>query len=464
MTEASFIQQVRKLSDNFFSEKGRHPSMFIQTFGCQMNDRESEKLHGLLLAMGYMESHSEAEANLVLYNTCCVRESAENKVFGRLGRLKTLKIKQPDKTIVLCGCMPQREEVMEKVKSHHRHVDVVFGTFNKHHFPRLLFEHFTERKQVIEILSDHSEASPDEFDGQTTRFLPHKAGITVMHGCDNYCAYCIVPYVRGREKSRLPEEILTEIEALAADGVKEIMLLGQNVNSYGRGLEAPISFAELLKKISEVQGLKRIRFMTSHPKDLSQELIDVIRDNKKVCKQVHLPVQSGSTRVLEAMNRGYTKEQYLQLIARLREAVPDIAVTTDIIVGFPGETEADFLDTLDVVRQVKFAGAFTFMYSPREGTPAADLVDDSPKEIVKERFNRLLAVVNPTQLAHNEGYLGQVIEVMVDGESDEPGQYTGRTDDYVLVHFESEKPLAPGDVVQVEIVGCKSFYVKGRLC
>jgi len=464
MTEASYIQQVRKLSDGFFSEKGRPPSMFVQTFGCQMNDRESEKLHGLLLAMGYMESHSETEADLVLYNTCCVRESAESKVFGRLGRLKTEKVKQPDKTIVLCGCMPQREEVMAEVRRHHRHVDVVFGTFNKHHFPRLLFEHLTERKQVIEVLTDHSEASPDEFDGQTTRFLPHKAGITVMHGCDNYCSYCIVPYVRGREKSRLPEEILTEIEALAADGVKEIMLLGQNVNSYGRGLEAPISFAELLKKISEVQGLKRIRFMTSHPKDLSQELIDVIRDNKKVCKQVHLPVQSGSTQILEAMNRGYTKEQYLQLIARLREAVPDIAVTTDIIVGFPGETEADFLDTLDVVRQVKFAGAFTFMYSPREGTPAADLVEDSPKEIVKERFNRLLAVVNPTQLAHNEGYLGQVIEVMVDGESDEPGQYTGRTDDYVLVHFESEKPLAPGDVVQVEIVGCKSFYVKGRLC
>jgi len=478
MTEVSYIQQVRRLSDGFFSEKGRQPSMFIQTFGCQMNERESEKLHGLLLAMGYSESPGEAEADLVLYNTCCVRGSAENRVYGKLGNLKIYKKKNPDKVIVLCGCMPQREEVMEEISRHHRQVDIVFGTFNKHHFPRLLFEYLTHRKRVIEILKDHTEeaeeeASIDEFDGQTTRFLSHKAGVTVMHGCNNYCAYCIVPYVRGREKSRSVEEILTEIAALAADGVKEILLLGQNVNSYGKELglsgdqASSISFAGLLRQINEISGLRRIRFMTSHPKDLSQDLIDAIRDCDKVCKHIHLPMQAGSSAILEAMNRGYTKEQYLQLIDRLREAVPDIAITTDIIVGFPGESEADFCDTLDVVEKAKLAGAFTFIYSPREGTPAADLADmkekELPKAIVHQRFNRLIEAINPLQLAHNQRLVHKTVKVMVDGEADKPGLFTGRTDDNVLVHFESEGDLALGDIVDVEITGCKTFYATGKM-
>ena len=463
MTETSYIQQVRKLSDGFFSEKGRQPSMFIQTFGCQMNDRESEKFHGLLLAMGYSESYSEEAADLVLYNTCCVRENAEKKIYGKLGHLKAYKRVQPNKVIVLCGCMPQREEVIKEVKRYHRHIDVIFGTFNKHHFPRLLFEHLTHHKTVIEILEDYSETSADEFDSQTSRLLPHKAGVTVIHGCDNYCSYCIVPYVRGREKSRPAKEILTEIEALADDGVKEIMLLGQNVNSYGHGFESPVSFSELLKRVNEVTGLRRIRFMTSHPKDLSQELIDTIRDCKKVCKQIHLPMQSGSSHILKAMNRGYTKEQYLELVDRLRKAVPNIAITTDIIVGFPGESEADFSDTLEVVRQAKFVGAFTFMYSSRAGTPAADLTDEIPKEVIQARFNRLIEVVNPMQLAHNQQYIHQTVEVMVEGESDKPGWFTGRTDDNVLVHFDSAKAVIPGDIVDVEISGCKTFYMTGRM-
>lgn len=499
----SYIQQVQILSDDFFSSYGRKPSMYIKTFGCQMNDRESEKLQGLLIAMGYQKSSNEDEADLVLYNTCCVRESAENKVYGRLGRLKTIKAKQPGKVIVLCGCMPQRVEVMAELNRFHKHLDIVFGTYNKHHFPRLLHEHLTHRKPVIEILQDHAKDDSSFFDSQTTRSLAHKASVTIMHGCNNYCSYCIVPYVRGREVSRTPAEILTEIEILADDGVKEIILLGQNVNSYSYG------FSDLIKKVNAVPKLKRIRFMTSHPKDMSQELIDAIGSCEKVSKHVHLPVQSGSSRILASMNRGYNKEEYLQLINRLRERVPDVAITTDIIVAFPGETEEDFRDTLDAVTKAKFAGAYTFIYSPREGTPAADLTDEIPKETAHERFNRLLDVVNPIVLDYNSQCLGRKVEVMVDEvvvdeivlDSNKKGRFTGRTDDNILVHFElgdeagdevgngvgnkvgnkagnevedevvdevghkgdNSKIPKPGDIVLVEITECKTFYMKGRI-
>jgi len=439
----SHIQQVQAISDNFFAENGRKPGMFIRTFGCQMNERESEKLHGLLSAMGYAESASEEEAELVLYNTCCVRESAENRVYGNLGYLKALK-----KIVVLCGCMPQRPEVITEIKRGYRHVNIIFGTFNKHHFPKLLLEYLTHGKQVIEILQDHSEADKD-FDIQTTRFFPHKAGVTIMHGCNNYCSYCIVPHVRGREVSRPVPEIMQEIEALAADGVKEVMLLGQNVNSYEYG------FADLIRKVNEVQGLERIRFMTSHPKDLSQDLIDAMRSCEKVCKQIHLPMQSGSSRILEAMNRGYTKEEYLALTDRLK----GISISTDIIVGFPGESEEDFLDTLDAVKKAGFAGAFTFMYSRREGTPAADLTNELPKELVHERFNRLLEITKPQQLAHNQSYIGRTVTIMAEGESNKPGIFTGRADDNMLVHFEGS--AKPGDMLEVEITGCKTFYAIG---
>ena len=453
----AYIQQVKMLSESFYLEKGRYPSMFIRTFGCQMNDRESEKLHALLLAMAYEEAPSENNADLVLYNTCCVRESAENKVFGNLGYLKEQKHSQPGKVIVFCGCMPQREEIMTKIKHHHRHIDVIFGTFNKHHFPKLLFEHLTSKKQVVEILQSFDEASPVEPGLQTTRFSPHKAGVTVMHGCDNYCTYCIVPYVRGRETSRPLDDVMAEIEALAADGVREVMLLGQNVNSYAYG------FAELVRKVNEIEALKRIRFMTSHPKDLSRDLIEAMRDCEKVCKQIHLPMQSGSSRILEAMNRGYTKEQYLQLISRLRQAIPEIAVTTDIIVGFPGESEDDFADTIDAARTAGFAGAFTFIYSHREGTPAALLKNELPKNVVSERFKRLTDLLNPMQLAHNKRHLGHSIEIMAEGKTDKTGKFTGRSDDYVLVHFDSShEDIKPGDMLFVEINDCKTFYITGR--
>jgi len=463
ITEA--IKQVRARSDQQLAETTRRPSMFIQTFGCQMNVRESEKLHGLLLEMGYSLSPSEKEADLVVYNTCSVRESAENKVFGKLGYLKAYKAEQPGKIIVLCGCMPQRESVMEEIRRHHSHIDIIFGTYNKHHFPQLLFEHLTHGQPVVELLNEHSQIPEEAFDGQTTRFSPHKAGVTIMHGCDNFCAYCIVPAVRGRERSRPSQDILTEIEALAADGVREVMLLGQNVNSYGRGLSESISFADLLVKINAISEIRRIRFMTSHPKDLSDDLISAIRDSEKVCKHIHLPMQAGSTQVLERMNRGYTKEGYLQLVDRLRAKLPNIAITTDIIVGFPGETEANFEDTLDAAQRANFAGAFTFLYSPREGTPAADFDDEISKEIADARFRRLLDIMNPMQLEYNRQYINKVVEVMTDGKADSSGtgRFTGRTGDNLLVHFESAIEVKPGDCVMVEITECKTFYMKGRV-
>jgi len=448
------IQKIHGLSDAFFTEHGRFPSMFIQTFGCQMNDRESEKLFGLLQAMGYVESPSEDAADLILYNTCCVRGKAEEKVFGRLGRLKTYKKAQPKKVIVVCGCMPQRAEVIDELKRSHKHVDVVFGTFNKHHFPKLLLEHLNTGSKVYEILQEHSETSSEEYDGQTSRFSPHKAGVTVMYGCDNFCSYCIVPYVRGREKSRPIDEVMMEIEALVADGVKEILLLGQNVNSYAYG------FDKLLRKINAVSGVERIRFMTSHPKDLSASLVNAIRDYEKVCKHIHLPIQSGSTRVLEMMNRNYTQKEYLQLIGYLRKAIPGIAITTDIIVGFPGETEEDFENTLEAVKKAEFAGAFTFQYSQREGTPAASFEGELSKKVVQNRFERLLAFLNPIQLAHNKAYIGQIVKVMVD--SDETDIYTGRTDSNVLTHFTSSTKLNLGDIVDVNITSCKTFYIAGE--
>ena len=445
----NYIQAISGLNDKVFSETGRKPSMFIQTFGCQMNDRESEKLYGYLAAMGYEEAPVEEQADLVLYNTCCVRESAENKVYGKLGNLKSQKEKHPEKIIVFCGCMPQREDVMTQIYKHHKHVDVIFGTFNKHHFPMLLYRRLTEGKPAAEILHSYSDLPSEDFEQQVSRFLPHKAGVTIMHGCDNFCSYCIVPHVRGREKSREPDDILKEINSLASDGVKEVMLLGQNVNSYIFG------FPGLLQKIADVPEIKRVRFMTSHPKDLSRELIKVISENDKICKHIHLPIQAGSDKVLKAMNRGYTKEQYLDLVYRLRTEIPAISVTTDIIVGFPGETEEDFEDTLDAVQKAEFSGAFTFLYSHRKGTPAAEMTTEVPRETAQNRFNKLIQLLNPIQLAYNKRFYNKVVEVFADNDS------SGRADNNILVHFEGK--ASAGSIINVQINECKTFYMKGNI-
>ena len=384
-----FIEKARELVQERKETLGRPLSYHVITFGCQMNARDSEKLRGILESVGYEEA-PEDRADFVIYNTCTVRENANTRLYGRLGQQKPRKKKNPHMMIALCGCMMQEPQVVEKLKKSYSFVDIIFGTHNIYKFAELLVTRLTSERMVIDIWKDTDKIVEDL---PNQRKYPFKSGINIMFGCNNFCSYCIVPYVRGRERSRQPEAILREIRRMAADGVTEIMLLGQNVNSYGKTLEHPISFARLLTMIEEIEGIRRIRFMTSHPKDLSDELIQVMAASSKICRHFHLPVQSGSSRILQKMNRRYTKEQYLELADKIRAAIPDISLTTDIIVGFPGETEEDFQETLDVVRKVRYDSAFTFLYSKRTGTPAAVMEDQVPEEVAKDRFNRLLQEV-----------------------------------------------------------------------
>ena len=429
---------------------------FINTFGCQMNAHDSEKLAGMLESMGYEECESEKEADLVIFNTCCIRENAENKVYGNLGYLKHVKEEGKDLKIVLCGCMTQQDAVIEKLRKSFSFVDIIFGTFNLHKFPMLLHSNLTSKSRIIDIWKEHGDMTEDL---PQLRQSGHKASINIMYGCNNFCTYCIVPYVRGREKSRPVEDILREAKALAADNVKELMLLGQNVNSYGKDFENGESFAGLLRKISETDGIERIRFMTSHPKDLSDELILAIKDIPKICGHLHLPFQSGSSRILKKMNRKYSKDEYLSLIEKVKKEIPDIALTTDIIVGFPGETEEDFEETLDLVKRCGFSGAYTFLYSKRTGTPAAVMEDQVPEETAKARFNRLVAAVNPIIRSRNESQIGKTLRVLVDEKSRE-GVMTGRAEDNSLVHFEGGEELI-GTFVDVKIEDCVTFYLSG---
>jgi tRNA-2-methylthio-N6-dimethylallyladenosine synthase len=436
-----------------------------------MNVRESEKLSGVIEAMGYERAASEREADLVLYNTCCVRGNAENKIFGNLSYLKYQKQFNPELIVAVCGCMVQQPEIFSLIEEKHAYIDVVFGTANHAMFPELLMRRLDAGKPARDISGKDTppKISPDEASGcnvnaLTARGHGYKAGVNVMYGCNNFCSYCIVPYVRGRERSRLPADVLSEVRALAGDGVKEIMLLGQNVNSYGAGFDEPVSFAELLRRVNEVEGLKRIRFMTSHPKDFSDELIAAVRDCGNVCKQVHLPLQSGSSRVLADMNRRYTKEQYITLTEKLRAAIPGVALSTDIIVGYPGETEEDFAETLDVVRRVRFNGAFTFIYSKRAGTPAAKRGDAVPRDVAMERFNRLTGAINPILLEYNEAKLGTLIPVMLEDGKSRLG-IRSRAGDNTLVHVSAPDgtDLKPGDLVEVRITEAKTFYVTAEL-
>ena len=447
-------------NDRLAEATGRRPRFFVRTYGCQMNDRDSEKMTALLGQLGYEAAPSQDEADFVLYNTCCVRESAEDKVFGHLSRLKRVKMDKPDLIIGVCGCMTQQPDIAEKFQKKHPYVNLVFGTGNRHRLPEFLWQTIQTGRPVIDITEGDELPEIDDIP-VTTRDFPHKAGVNIMYGCDNYCAYCIVPYVRGRERSRPMDDILKEAEALASDGVKEIMLLGQNVNAYGKGLDESATFPELLRRVNAIPGLERIRFMTSHPKDFSDELIFAIRDLPKVCKSVHLPLQSGSTRVLADMNRMYTQEDYLALAKRLQAEIPEIALSTDIIVGYPGERPEDFQATLDVARQVRFAGAFTFIYSKRSGTPAAERTDTIPRKEVSERFDRLTATLYPIMQEKNEQKIGQALAVMV--EDAQGAVCKGRADDHTLVHFTSEKALNPGDIVPVRINEAKTFYVSGAV-
>lgn len=425
-----------------------------------MNARDSEKLAGILTQAGYRLTESEEEADLCIYNTCTVRDNANQRVYGRLGFLNGLKKKNPRMKIALCGCMMQEQTVIDKIKKSYRFVDLIFGTHNIFKFAELLAVMFESDRMVIDIWEQTKEIVEKL---PVSRKYPYKSGINIMYGCDNFCSYCIVPYVRGRERSRDPAEILDEIRRLVDDGVVEVMLLGQNVNSYGKKSDISVTFAGLLREIEKIDGLKRIRFMTSHPKDLSDDLIEVMRDSKKICRHLHLPLQSGSDRILKAMNRRYTKEQYLALVDKIKTAMPDIAVTTDIIVGFPGETSADVDETIDVVKKVGFDNAFTFIYSKRTGTPAAAMENQVPEDVVKEGFDKLLKVVQDTAKAKAALLQGQVREALAEEINEQDSRLiTGRLSNNMIVHFPADASLI-GQIRNVSLDECHGFYYTGHL-
>ena len=456
--QREYIEKCREIIAERSEKSGRPLSAIVCTFGCQMNERDSEKIMGSLMEMGYERALSEEDADIIIYNTCTVRENADKRLYGRLGVCKAYKQKNKDMLIALCGCMMQEEHVVDKIRKSYPYVDVLFGTHNIFKFPELLYTRLTGNSQIIDIWKDTDEIVEDL---PTRRKYSFKTGINIMYGCDNFCSYCIVPYVRGRERSRDPKEIIREAEKAAADGVVEVMLLGQNVNSYGKGLDTKVTFAELLSEIAKVDGIGRVRFMTSHPKDLSPELIQVIAENKKVARQIHLPLQSGSDRILKDMNRHYTKEQYIKLALKIREEIPDVSITSDIIVGFPGETAADVDDTIDVIEQVRFDGAFTFEYSPRTGTPAAKM-KQLDKAFVQENFDRVLSAVQRISKEQAGRFEGRVMEVLIEGEDEkDASRYTGRISQNNVVHF-PKMGFSLGDFVNVSLDECMGFYYNGK--
>lgn len=454
-----FMAKAKRHTDRLAAKLGRTPTCCVTTFGCQMNARDSEKLAGILEQVGYHMVENE-NADFVIFNTCTVRDNANQRVYGRLGELKGFKKKNPHMKIALCGCMMQEPSVIEKIRESYRFVDLIFGTHNIFKFAELLAAVYESKGMVIDIWKDTDQIVEDL---PVERKYPFKSGINIMFGCNNFCSYCIVPYVRGRERSRSPRDILREIEGLAADGVVEIMLLGQNVNSYGKNLEEPMTFAQLLSEIEKIEGIKRIRFMTSHPKDLSEELIQVMKHSKKICRHLHLPLQAGSTRILTAMNRRYTKEQYVALARHIREEIPDIALTTDIIVGFPGETPEDVEETIEVIKEVGYENAFTFIYSKRTGTPAAAMENQVPEEVVKPCFDKVLKTVQETARNRVKRYRGQVMEALVEEVNEQDAALlTGRLSNNILVHFPGEKALI-GSVVKIMLDECHGFYYVGHI-
>lgn len=455
-----FIKKCREIVKKKSEELGRPLYACSVCMGCQMNARDSEKLAGILRQIGYGITDSE-NADFVIFNTCTVRDNANQKVYGRLGELNGLKRKNPDMKIALCGCMMQEPTVIEKLKKSYPFVNLIFGTHNIFKFAELLNTVYENENSgtIIDIWQDTDRIVEDL---PVERKYPFKSGVNIMFGCNNFCSYCIVPYVRGRERSRAPEEILREVRNLAADGVKEIMLLGQNVNSYGKQEQKGfITFPELLREVEKVEGIERIRFMTSHPKDLSDELIQVMKESKKICRHLHLPLQSGSTRILEKMNRCYTKESYLALTEKIREEIPDISLTTDIIVGFPGETWQDAEDTIDVIRKVQFDNAFTFVYSKRTGTPAAAM-EQVPPELARENFDRILACVQETARERVKRFAGLTLPVLVEEvNGQDRSLVTGRLSNNTVVHFPGEASLI-GQIVDVTLEKCEGFYFCGQ--
>lgn len=432
----------------------------IITYGCQMNVHDSEKLAGMLSEIGYTETSSQHDADLVLFNTCCVRENAELKVYGNVGALKAYKQANPNMIIGVCGCMMQQEEIAKFIVDRFPFVDLVFGTHNLHRFPQLILQALDSSHTIIEVLDE---------EGTIVEHIPTKrdkgvsAWTTIMYGCNNFCSYCIVPYVRGRERSRDPEEIVNEITKLGNQGYKEITLLGQNVNSYGKDMGGGYLFHDLLSDINKINSIERIRFMTSHPKDLSKELIRTMANSEKVCEHLHLPIQAGNNRILKAMNRKYTREEYIGLVESVREAMPDIALTTDIIVGFPGESSQEFEDTLDIIKRLKFDSAYTFIYSPRKGTPAVNIEDKISIEEKKERLAKLIEIQSKISRMKNDAYIGKVKEVLVEGRSKTNDKVlTGRTRENKIVNFIADEKVI-GQLIRVKITKARSWSLEGEV-
>ena len=457
--ELEYIEKVKKINE------GKNLKYHILTMGCQLNENDSEKICGMLENMGYSRTENVSEADLVIYNTCCVRENAEEKLFGKLGEVK--KLKEAKGTIIaIGGCMMQEKHIVDKIKKSYKY-DVIFGTHTLHKFPKDLYNAIIENKKVTDIL---------DIDGEIIEGLPIKrednirASVTIMNGCNNFCTYCIVPYVRGRERSRDPQDIIDEIKGLAQKGYKEITLLGQNVNSYmrverekGLAISEINSFAKLLRAVNEIEGIEKIRFVSPHPKDFTDDVIEAIRNCEKVSKFIHLPLQSGSTQVLKVMNRVYTKEQYLNLVEKMKKNIPNVKFSTDIIVGFPGETEEDFEDTLDVVRKVKFEQVFMFIYSRRVGTPADKMENQVPEELKHKRFDRLKALYEEIISENNKDYIGTIQDILVEGYSKTNDKFlTGRTDSNKVIIFEGDSSLI-GKVAKVKIISEHMWYLKGEI-
>lgn len=459
------IETAKTLVEDRVRILGRKLTYHVTTFGCQMNARDSEKLSGILESCGYIYEDNELSADLVIFNTCTVRDNANQKLYGHLGSLRPVKKEHPDMIIGLCGCLAQEPTAREKIMNSYGFVDLVFGTHNVFELPALIVkvltrENTTGKGHVVSEIWDDTDLIVEDI--PVKRNYKFKSGVNIMFGCNNFCSYCIVPYVRGRERSRTSADIIREIKKLSADGVKEVMLLGQNVNSYGKGLDEDITFAQLLQKVEEVDGIERIRFMTSHPKDLSTELIDVMAHSDKICRHIHLPLQSGSTRILQSMNRNYTKEQYIDLALSIRDRIGDIAITTDIIIGYPTETEADIEDTLDVIDKVQFDGAFTFIYSKRAGTPAASMEGQVPPETTKVFFDRVLAKVQEVSVSQAMKNEGAVMDVLVeDINRQDSSLVTGRLSNNLNVHFPGDESLI-GRIVPVRLEKCKGFYYIGK--
>ena len=467
--QKQYIEKVANLNEN------KNLKYTILTMGCQLNENDSEKICGMLEEMGYIKTEKIEEANLAIFNTCCVRENAEERLFGKIGELKNLKEKN-NLIIAIGGCMMQEEHILDKIKKSFSYVDIVFGTHTLHKLPEDIFKVLESQKKIKDVI---------DIDGNVYEDLPIKreskiqANVTIMYGCNNFCSYCIVPYVRGRERSRKPKDIIKEVRELASQGYKEIMLLGQNVNSYLRSEMESIkqgtlknedgdykeinSFAKLLREINKIDGIERIRFISPHPKDFTLDVIEAIADCEKVCKFVHLPLQSGSTNLLKVMNRKYTKEQYLELVEKMREKIPNIKFSTDIIVGFAGETEEDFEDTLDVVRKVNFEQVFMFIYSRRVGTPGDKMPNQIPEEIKHKRFDRLKELVEKQIAENNKEYIGTTQRILVEGKSkNNEKMLTGRTESNKVVVFEGDENLI-NSIIDIKIVEDHMWYFKGEI-